>query len=211
MKNTIIALFWCLLGLTANGQKSINFTQQLTFEYIKDGKKAEFSVFVEPKTSTWLLTKDDTFLGKPDDINYWILTPDGRITIISNDEQEKTKQIIINNPLAKKFSATIAGKKTGKSKVFGQNQYGWKTFQGEEYILTAGRASEKMYLSKMPFNCHPLMAYNSCLNIESHLPDFYQLEYPNFLPKNYLVVEEASTQIRLVSISPTEYFIDLSK
>jgi hypothetical protein len=211
MKKLIIILFWCLFGLTANAQKSINFTQQLTFEYIKDGKKTEFSVFVEPKTSTWLLTKDDTFLGKPDDINYWILTPDGRITIISNDEQGKTKRIVVNNPLAKKFSAAIAGKKTGKTKVFGQNQYGWKTFRGEEYILTAGRANENMYLSKMPFNCHPLMAYNSCLDIENHLPAFYQLEYPNFLPKNYLVVEETSTQIRLVSISPTEYFIDLSK
>lgn len=211
MKNKIFILFWCLFGLTANAQKTINFTQQLTFEYIKDGKKAEFSVFVEPKTSTWLLTKDDTFLGQPDDINYWILTPDGKITIISNDERGKTQRIVIDNPLAKKFSAAIVGKKTGKSKIFGQNQYGWKTFRGEEYALTAGRVSEKMYLSKMPFNCHPLMAYNSCLDVENHLPVFSRLEYPIFLPKNILVVEEASSQMRLVSISPTEYFIDLPK
>lgn len=211
MKNKIFILFWCLFGLTANAQKTINFTQQLTFEYIKDGKKAEFSVFVEPKTSTWLLTKDDTFLGQPDDINYWILTPDGKITIISNDERGKTQRIVIDNPLAKKFSAAIVGKKTGKSKIFGQNQYGWKTFRGEEYALTAGRVNEKMYLSKMPFNCHPLMAYNSCLDVENHLPVFSRLEYPIFLPKNILVVEEASSQMRFVSISPTEYFIDLPK
>ncbi|MDZ7934965.1 MAG: hypothetical protein U5M51_08395 [Emticicia sp.] len=211
MKKTLIIVFCCLATLTSNAQKTINFTQQLTFEYVKDGKKAEFSVFVEPKTSTWLLTKDDTFLGQPDDINYWILTPDGKITIIGNDERGKTQRIVVNNPLAKKFSAAIVGKKTGKTKVFGQNKYGWKTFRGEEYALTAGRASEKMYLAKMPFNCHPLMAYNSCLEVENHLPIFSRLEYPNFLPRKFLVVEETISQMRLVSVSPTEYFIDLPK
>ena len=211
MKKTIIILFWCLFAIVAYGQKSIKFTQQLTFEYVKDGKKTQFSVFVEPKTSTWLLTKDDTFAGQPDDINYWILTPEGQIIIIGTDEHGKTNKITLNNPLAKKFSATITGKKTGKMKTFGQNKYGWKTFRGEEYILTAGRANETMYLSKLSFNCHPLLAYNSCLDIENYLPAFSRLEYPNFLPKNYLVVEEASSQIRLISISPTEYFINLPK
>ncbi len=209
--NKISILFLCFWTLTANAQKTIKFTQQLTFEYIKDGQRKEFSVYVEPKTSTWLLTKDDTFGSQPEDIDYWVLTPDGKIIIIGTDEFGKKIRIIKENPSAKIFAAKIAGQKTGKSHIYGKNKYGWQTLKGEEYVIIAGRANEKMYLAKVPFNCHALLAYNSCLEIENPLPVFSRFEYPKFLPKNYLIVEENTSQTRLVYFSPTEYFINLSK
>lgn len=211
MKNTILffLIFFCFEGSTA--QKNINFTQQLTFEYQKDGQKGEFSVFLEPKTSTWLLEKHETFAGKVDDIDYWILQPDGKIMILGTAENGKKTKLVFKNPLALKNKSTISGKKTKNSKLFGKNTYGWQMLKGEQYQLDFGKGTTNVYLSKVIFNCRPLLAYNFSLDVENYLPAFYSIDYPSFIPKNYLVIEETnkSDYYRLKFISPTEYIIDL--
>jgi len=211
IKYPILALYFMFTYMIGKGQKNINFTQQLTFEYQKDGQKGEFSVFLEPKTSTWLLEKNETFAGKIDDIDYWILQPDGKITILGTTENGKKIKFIYKNSLVLKSKTEISGKKTKNSKFFGKNNYGWQTLQGEQYLLDVGKGASNIYLSKVSFDCRPLLAYNFSLDVENYLPAFYSIDYPSFIPKNYLVVEETnkSDYCRLKFISPTEYSIDL--
>lgn len=211
IKYQIFTLYLTLICLIGNAQKNINFTQQLTFDYQKDGQKGEFSVFLEPKTNTWLLEKNETFAGKVDDIDYWILQPDGKIIILGTSETGKKTKLIYKNPLVLKSITAISGKKTKNSKLFGKNNYGWQTLKGEQYLLSFGKGSSNVYLSKASFDCRPLLAYNFSLDVENYLPAFYSIDYPSFIPKNYLVVEETnkSDYCRLKFISPTEYSIDL--
>ncbi len=191
------------MGQTAGEklQKYLNFTQQLTFEHIKDGTRAQFSVYLEPQSSTWLLTREDTFGGQPDDIDYWVLTTDGKITIMGKDEHGKAVKLVKDNPLARRRATQIVGTKTGKTSIVGQNAYGWPTLKSEEYTL--GKGLQTLFLAQVPYDCRPLLAYNFCLDIENPLPAFVRIEYPSYIPAHYLVVKESD--VRLLSISPTEY------
>ena len=208
VKYLFLGIWGCLMAGLAMGQaaqgkvqKCIVFTQQLTFEYTKDGTRSQFSVYLEPQSSSWLLTREDTFGGQPDDIDYWILTTDGKITIMGKDEHGKAVKLVKDNPLARKWAVRIAGNKTGKTSIVGQNAYGWPTLKCEEYAL--GKGLQTLFLAQVPYDCRPLLAYNFCLDIENPLPAFAQIEYPGYIPANYLVVKEGD--VRLVSISPTEY------
>jgi len=206
MRSQLIVLFLVPL-YWVHAQKTTNFSQQVTFEYQKEGKKQEFSAFVEPKTGTWLLTRDDTFGGQPDDINYWVLKPNGQIIIVGMSDTDKKQQIVLQNHAFKFGTKTLNAKATGKKQRFGQNIYGWKTYLASEYQTINGRSQTQFFATQLPFDCRALLAYNSCVDIENHLPNFGGMEYYKILPPNYLILQDRG--IKLVSISPTEYFVEL--
>jgi hypothetical protein len=72
--------------------------------------------------------------------------------------------------------------------------------------------TQEVYAATVFFDCRPLYAYNSLLTIEHYLPVFQQIDYPFYLPKNQLILSENSAlNVKLLSISPTEYFVNLSE
>ncbi len=209
MKIKLIVLLAILLfetdGLFA--QSSHNFTEQYTFQQKNGENLREFSVFLEPKTGTWLLTKDDTFNGGVDDIHQWILKPNGEIILLGEDEFGKPVKLVFKNYGLKTPPRSFAQKPTGKPKVYGQNSYGWPTFTGYTYTLSVGRMQLKTTLAKRKANFAPLYAYNTCLEIENYLPAFSKVNYTEIIPPNYLVLED--DEVKLLSVSPTEYFLEI--
>lgn len=202
----------CLIGfwVISFAQKPIVFREQLAFEYQKEGKKAEFSVYLDRKTSTWLFTNADSFDGIAEGLDFLIGYPNGTYLVCGTDDVSHQFCQKIDSPLARKHVPKISGKATGKSQTFGQNKYGWPVLKGLGYKFTAGRAEQEAYLAAVNFNCNPLYALNFLLDLEFHLPAINQIDYPSYLPKNQLVVQESGPQgFKLVSISPTEYFVDL--
>jgi hypothetical protein len=187
-------------------QKSINFTQQFTFEYQANGNRKEFSVFADPKTATWLLTRDETFGGQPEDIDFWILRPDGGIIIIGNDTSGKKQRILLKNNAFSFGTSTLKAKSLGKNTTFGANKYGWQVLKATEYVVNSGRLTENVYATQLPYSCRALLAYNSCVDVENHLPIFNNVEYYRVFTEKFLVLQDS--KFRLVSVSPTEYSVD---
>jgi len=201
-------VFWS--GLHA--QKPINFKEQLTFEYQEEGKKAEFSVYLDRKTSTWLFTNADSFDGTAEGLDFVVAYPNGTYLVCGTDDINHKSCQKLDSPLARKNVLKISGKPTSKRQVFGQNKYGWPTLNGVAYDLSAGRSEQKIHLATVNFNCHPLYAFNFLLDTEFHLPAINQIDYPSYSPKNQLVVQEDGVKgFKLLSISPTEYFVDLKE
>ena len=193
-------------------QKPLNFAEMLTYEYVQEGQKKEFSVYLNRKSSTWLFTNADSFGGTADGVEFVVAYPNGKYLVCGTDDADQKFCQTFDSPLARKNTVKISGKALGKSRVFGQNKYGWPTFKGQLYQLNAGRMTQELYATTVPFDCRPLYAYNSLLGIEHYLPVFQQIDYPSYLPKNQLVLSEQSPlNLALLSISPTEYFINLSE
>jgi len=193
-------------------QKSLNFAEMLTYEYVQEGQKKEFSVYLDRKSSTWLFTNADSFGGTADGVEFVVAYPNGKYFVCGTDDVGQKFCQTFDSPLARKNTVKISGKALGKSRVFGQNKYGWPTFKGQLYQLNAGRMTQELYAAIVSFDCRPLYAYNSLLGIEHYLPVFQQIDYPSYLPKNQLILSEQSPlNLTLLSISPTEYFINLSE
>jgi len=203
-----------LLGINFSmfAQKSLNFAEMLTYEYVQEGQKKEFSVYLDRKSSTWLFTNADSFGGTADGVEFVVAYPNGKYFVCGTDDVGQKFCQTFDSPLARKNTVKISGKALGKSRVFGQNKYGWPTFKGQLYQLNAGRMTQELYAAIVSFDCRPLYAYNSLLGIEHYLPVFQQIDYPSYLPKNQLILSEQSPlNLTLLSISPTEYFINLSE
>ena len=203
----IFLIISMLYSFWTTAQKSINFTQLLTFGYQGDGTKSEFSVFLEPKTGTWLLTKDDTFSGKVEDTELWVLKSDGRIILLGTDHNGKRQKITYQNNAFKFSTGTLKAKPTGKTQVFGQNTSGWKILQGTEYKAIVGRTESRFFARLMPYDCRALLAYNACVDMEHHPYGLGGVEYYKILPSKYLLLQDS--YLKLISISPTEYWVDL--
>lgn len=201
--------FLVVCGAVSFAQKTLVFREQLTFEYQKEGKKAEFSVYLDRKSSTWLFTNADSFDGKADGIDWVVAYPNGKYLTCGIDDVNHKNCQQFESLLAQKITPKISGKATNQSHIFGQNKYGWPTLAGRLYQLSAGRATQTVFLTTVPFDCRPLYAYNSLLDIEHYLPGFQQIDYPSYLPKNQLVLSDAA--VKLLSLSPTDYEIDLSQ
>jgi hypothetical protein len=209
-----LLLFLCittvLLTSSLAAQTKYNFTLQFTFEGVRDGLKTQFSTFLEPKSGTWLLTKDDTFGGQVFDIHHWILKPNGEIIMIADNEFEGPPVILkVKNYGLKKTPLKLNAKIAGKAKRYGKNKYNWPTYLATPYNLQIGRLTQKSYLVKTNYNFAPLYAYNSCLDIENYLPAFSKFNYSEVIPRNYLVTED--TEVKLLSVSPTEYYLEVPK
>ena len=193
-----------------SAQTKYNFTVQFTFEGIVEGSKTQFSVFLEPKSGTWLLTKDDTFLSKVDDIKQWVLKPNGDIIMVGDGEFANSPEIIkVKNHAVKKSPLKLQSKVAGKAIRYGKNKYGWPSYLATPYNLNIGRMTQKSFLAKTNYNFSPLYAYNFCLDIENYLPAFSKINYCEAIPHNYLVSEDS--EVKLISVSPTEYFLELPK
>jgi hypothetical protein len=203
----ILLIVSTLIYFVSIGQKSLKFTEQVTFAYQSEEKTKEFSVFVEPKTGTWLLTKDDTFGGSVDDIDQWILKPNGQIILIGTEHNGKRQKIKYQNNAFKFSTVSMKAKPTGKTKTFGQNTSGWQTLKGTEYTATIGKSQAKFYASLMPYNCRALLAYNACVEIENHLSGFGSTEYYKILSSKYLLLQD--NKLNIVSIAPTEYWVEM--
>ncbi|AEI47018.1 hypothetical protein [Runella slithyformis] len=209
IKNTLLCF---LVSLLAFAQKPLNFAEMLTYEYVQEGQKKEFSVYFDRQTSTWLFTNADSFGATADGLEFVVAYPNGRYLVCGTDDVGQKFCQTFDSPLARKNTPKISGKALGKSRVFGQNNYGWPTLKGQLYQLNAGRMTQEVYAATVPFDCRPLYAYNSLLGIEHYLPVFQQMDYPSYLPKNQLVLfEQSPLNVKLLSISPTEYFINLSE
>jgi len=203
-----------LLGINFSmfAQKPLNFAEMLTYEYVREGQKKEFSVYLNRKSSTWLFTNADSFGGTADGLEFVVAYPNGKYLVCGTDDVGQKFCQTFDSPLSRKNTVKISGKALGKSRVFGQNNYGWPTFKGQLYQLNAGRMTQEIYAATVSFDCRPLYAYNSLLGIEHYLPVFQQIDYPSYLPKNQLIVSEQSLlNVKLLSISPTEYFVNLSE
>jgi hypothetical protein len=190
-------------------QSSHNFTEQYTFERKNGENFRQFSAFYEPKMGIWLLTKDDTFNGDSKDINQWVLKPNGEIILLGEDEFGKVIKLTYTNYGLKTMTQSFKYKPTGKPKVYGKNKYGWSTFTGYTYTIPAGRMQAKATLSKGKVNFSPLYAFNSSLDVENHLPGFSKVNYTEIIPKNYLILEDE--EVKLISVSPTEYYLEIPK
>ncbi len=209
MMSRFCIFFW-LISPEAVAQKSLKFSELLTYSYTKNEKSAETSVYLDRKTSTWLFTNDDTFGGTAEGLAFVVAYPSGTYLLCGTDDTgTNVCQRYHTKPVSGRPSK-ISGKGTGKRTVFGKNKYGWPTLTGVQYILEAGRMTQPTYLAKVPFNPTPLYAYNFLLGLEFPLPIFQQLNYADVLPRNQLVVSEPTPGgAKLVSVSPTEYFVDL--
>jgi hypothetical protein len=204
IKIVIIYIFFCF---SSQAQKRIQFKELLTFAYQQDGVTKEFSAYVDRKTGTWLLTKDDSFNGSVEDIDQWILKPNGDIIIIGVDHLGNRVKTVVKNNAFNFGTKTLKAKATTKTKVFGENKYGWPTIKGTEYKATTGRLNSRFYAALTRYNCRPLLAFNACVDIENHLPGFGGLEYYKILPSRYLLLED--DRVRLVSISDSDYSVEL--
>lgn len=209
LKNTLLCF---LISLSAIAQKPLNFADMLTYEYVQEGQKKEFSVYLDRKTSTWLLTNADSFGGTAEGVELVVAYPNGKYLVCGIDDAGQKFCQTFDSPLARKNTPKISGKALGKSRVFGQNNYGWPTFKGQLYQLNAGRMTQELYAATVSFDCRPLYAYNFLLGIEHYLPVFQKIDYPSYLSKNQLILSEQSPlNIKLLSVSPTEYFVNLSE
>lgn len=209
MKTKLLTLLTLLFFTSEklSAQSSHNFTEQYTFQQKNGENLREFSAFLEPKTGTWLLTNDDTFNGDVGGVNQWVLKPNGEIILLGEDEFGKPIKLVFKNYGLKTPPKTFTQKATGKPKTYGENSYGWPRFTGYTYTLSVGRMLLKTTLVKGKVNFAPLYAYNTCLEIENYLPAFSKVNYTEIIPSNYLVLED--DEAKLISVSPTEYFLDI--
>jgi hypothetical protein len=113
----------------------------------------------------------------------------------------------VKNYALKSTKKAFALKPKGEQKIFGKNQYSYKTYVGLPYRLSAGRAAANVFLTKTKYNFSTLYAYNFCLDIENYLPVFTKVNYGEIIPQNYLVLEDA--EVKFISVSPTEYYVEI--
>lgn len=202
-----------LLLLTQVGvaQGVIKFNELLTFSHNQNGKARETSVYLDRKTSTWLFTNDDSFDGTTEGVSFVVAYANGTYLLCSTDDSNANVCQRFRSTAALRNTKAVSGKQTGKRTQFGANKYGWPVLSGSAFQLQAGRMSLDTYLATVPFNCYPLYAYNTLPELEIGLPIFQSVDYTAILPRNQLVLSEAMPGgVRLKSLSPTEYAIDLS-
>lgn len=204
-------LFFLLMAVPAIAQKSLKFSELLTFGYVENGKPKETSVYLDRKTSTWLFTNDDTFGGTAEGLSFVVAYPTGTYLLCGTDDSGVNNCQRYRRSVTKLAPKTItSGGATGPQKTFGRNNYGWPTLAGKPFTREAGRMEIQVYLATVSFNCSALYAYNFLIGLEFPLPIFRAVNYADVVLPNQLVVSEvAPIGATLKSLSPTEYFLDL--
>ena len=133
MMSRFCIFFW-LISPEAVAQKSLKFSELLTYSYTKNEKSAETSVYLDRKTSTWLFTNDDTFGGTAEGLAFVVAYPSGTYLLCGTDDTgTNVCQRYHTKPVSGRPSK-ISGKGTGKRTVFGKNKYGWPTLTGVQYV-----------------------------------------------------------------------------
>lgn len=185
-------------------------------------KKGEISVYIDEKSGTFLFTKE-AYGWSGEMIDFVIGDQKGNYIIGHTDEfgkkhRETKKLEAFLDVIAQSKRIDIDFKKfckaTGKTKVFGKNDYGWPTKTGKEYIMTYQKSNDKniLFLGQSNFSLLPLFLFNK-LDFDAMLPIAF--DYSLILPTNQFPLEDTyewngkKSIFTFQSASPTEYFIDL--
>lgn len=205
------------------------FNKVYTWEYRNDlaefeeERTGEFSVYVDEKSGTFLFTPESYIFSGP--MTDFIIADQKGTYIVAYTEEfgEKTYEVFTPEVfrLAKADMDSVSVrfeelmKPLGNTEMFGQNDYGWPVFTGEEYALVFPEMPEDstfFHLNPSSYSFLPVYIVND-LEIEAKLP--YAYNYSAFIPDRFMVLKEFreyqgwTNQIKLKSLSDTEYYIDL--
>lgn len=212
------------------------FSEAIQWEFLNEGLPKDddkhagtFTVYFDRFTGTMLFTQEAYGLSS-EMADFIILQSNGRYFEGFTDEfggkqymidtLECFSDITQEQQFIKKTFKELA-KPSGKFKVFGKNKYGWETIKAELHELSFLQTSDKsqIYVANLPFLQLPLFLFND-LESEAKLP--VNINFSLVIPQEYWVVEDIysypdqksgkkiTIRTTLKSISPTEYFVDLS-
>ncbi len=197
----------------------LTYTYHNDFEEDPDKRSGDMSIYLDEKTGTFLFTRESYGITG-EMVDFVIADQAGNYTFGYTDEHGKKlrETIQANRFIAEESTVDSVFQqfftKTGNTKSFGVNTYGWPIKNGEEYRLTFEKTNDTsyVYIAKNIFSFLPVYQFNS-LESETKLP--FNMDYSNTLPKKYNVLGQRyhhgsnEVSFELISNSPTEYFIDL--
>lgn len=213
------------------------FSEVMTWKFLNEvlpqgneNRQGEFAIYIDPPTGTMLFTPE-AYGSSSEMTDFIIVFQNGRYIQGFSDEFGKQKYMVdtlnkfedVSNEqkwVKQDFKNLV--KPTGKSKTFGANANQWPVIKAKSYELSYLKTTEKsnLYLSEKPQSLLPMYLFNE-LDTEARLP--VNFNYSQVIPLNYWVLEdqtylmnqerEKKLEVRttLISISPTEYFIDLNE
>lgn len=208
------------------------FSEQWIWHFINESlseddphREGNFSLFIDPPTGTMLLNRQESHYQ--DEMTDWIIIhTDGKYMTGWTDHdgsksmgQQSMKDFeeysfrISEQP--KEFKEFFSH--TGEYTKFGENEYGWETFIGKEWIQTYKMTNEEstIYTTSPPFSVRPLYLVEQT-NPDLRLPINFR-DYAYLLPEDELVLKEMSefygkkVGFEFKSASPAEYFLDVSE
>jgi|JI7StandDraft_1071085.scaffolds.fasta_scaffold06567_6 hypothetical protein len=194
--------------------------EMATEEHLKRG---EINIYVDEKTGTFLFTKE-AYGWSGEMVDFVIADQKGNYIIGHTDEFgkkhreiQKAQQYAEVASLSKSIMSDFKKycKSTNKTRVFGKNDYGWPTKTGKEYILSYQKTEDKsnLFLSTEKYSFLPLFLFNK-LEFDAKLPVAF--DYSLILTPNQMPLEDVfewngkKSKLTFISVSPTEYFIDLN-
>ncbi|MBK8624331.1 MAG: hypothetical protein IPN86_01745 [Saprospiraceae bacterium] len=227
----------CAQSSTAYRNKNWNpkagkyyFSTMLTWTYENELateehlRKGEISIYVDEKTGTFLFTRE-AYGWSGEMIDFVIADQKGNYIIGHTDEvggkHRETKKLehfaeilLQSKKIAADFNQYCTP--TGKTKIFGKNNYGWPTKKGKEYILSYQKTSNKnnLFLTTEKYSFLPVFLFNK-LDFDASLP--VSFDYSMILPNYQMPLEDVyewngkKVTLTFVSSSPTEYYIDLNQ
>ena len=208
------------------------FSEMWTWSYQNDLREAdegfsngEMSFYIDPPTGTILLTREDTkYQG--DMISWIIIHQDGRYLIGGYDELGE-KGVITSASIndIEDFDFRVESQKgdfenhvrsLDQLKTFGENNYGWPTIEATEYEMSYIMMDDvtRLFLASVPFSMRYFYLVEDVVS-DIKLP--VSQNYGYILPESALLVSESYQlgddimESHIVSMSPTEYFIDTAR
>lgn len=203
------------------------FSEQWTWTYENQmiekgefGHKGEMSVFVDPPTGIMLFTREES--NWSDDMaEKAIVFPDGKYILCYGSESGISRalngvsyksQTVKANAAERSSTFNKFFQPTGKTKVFGENQYSWPTATGTEYESSFIKTIDKSqtFYTQLPIPLDALYFINylsddlrTPLNV--HIPLADQLQVFERYENNGKVY-----QMELKSMSNAEVHFDIS-
>lgn len=206
------------------------FSKKLTYTFINDMaeephlRSGEFSIYVDEKSGTILFNRD-SYGWSGEMVNFVIADKKGNYTFGYTDEfgkkykevlqSDQYKQIMRDKKKIRK-EFTKYYKSTGKSKVFGANDYDWPVMTAKEYEPTDQKSTNttKLYLATTSYCLLAVYLFNT-LKSEAKLPA--HMLYANMVPEKYIVLGEECirndkiSSVTLKTASPAEHFLDINQ
>lgn len=204
------------------------FSEMWTWSYQNDLRevdeglpKGEMSFYIDPPTGTILLTREDTkYQG--DMISWIIIHQDGRYLIGGSDENGKGVITSASINDLEDFEFRMENQKADfenqvksldQIKTFGANDYGWPTIEATEHEMSYIMMDDvtRFFLASVPFSMRYFYLVEDVVS-DIKLP--ISQTYGYILPESALLVSESYQfgddimESHLVSMSPSEYFID---
>jgi hypothetical protein len=189
-------------------------------------QEGEIVIYVEPKTNTFLFTKE-AYGVSGEMIDFVIADTLGNYLFGYTDEFGKNFQ---ENYFIEYVKLSAESKKYVESdfkqylkpmserKVFGKKNFPTPTFDAQAYEMTSMKTIDKakVFLAASFLNLRPLYSFNG-LDSETKLPFYF--DYNNVIPNRFMPVYDkykaveggVYSEMYLDSYQPTEYFVDLKK